>query len=209
MYFRWSGEYYYLTIIYSTLQGGSLTMAQPKETLKAIFLGKKMGSADQVKSLIDDLNDIQCTKLIDIIMASEKEAAVNLEGEDGGFLTGLRKIVESVEKDQALELPEKPRGMNQSIKEDFINKFDKGVRESNDEFADGLRMILKSKSHIRTSKLSSWKYELSDPDFPLVLSQNIEENNSEYDAAANDIKEQLNGNQSELKEIMKKHKDDI
>jgi len=183
-------------------------MSKPKETLVALLISRGIEKSATEKYLADK-SELEAAQLLDLLNSSRQESARNSNDGDEGFLTGLRKIVESVDSDENLVLPEKPRGMDPDEKKKYISEFNQAAKESNETFAEGIRMILKSKSNIRDSKLSTWSYELSDTDFPRALNHRTEADRNQYNDISKSLQKALDKNQKQLKKIMSKHKDSI
>jgi hypothetical protein len=177
------------------------------DTLVTLVVSLRLSDEVRARELAKSLDAKSAKQLIVFLQDSSVGRTKNLEGGEGGFLAGLQNIVESEKLDTREVLPRDPRRFTKKQKLSVIKKFDAKNRQSDAKLAQGLKLILAEKRENRKSDLSNWKYELSDPDFPIVVAKVDEKAKNLDKKIIRDLDDILKQSRADVSKAARAHKD--
>jgi hypothetical protein len=182
-------------------------MADPNETLRDLLVARGIADDSAAADFASSLDAVEAKRLLDLIMSGAGGATKNLSAGRGGFLAGLRLILESRRADAALTLPAEPWKIDRTEKADATRNLDEGIRRSNTAFMDGLRLILENKREEQRASVEVWAGELSDEDFPVkakAAADELEESNRRVLELVN---QQLENQAKTTSSLIQEHRD--
>ncbi len=180
-------------------------MADIKETLKSLLLSHNVTDEATANKYVENLDPAAAQRLIDIISGGPSK---NLEGGKGGFLAGLRNVVETRKTDKLNEFPYNPKELSESEKKAAIEGYLEEREKSDSKFAEGLKLLLDARAEEDTDRFKRWAVELSDEDFPVHMhayEKDVKESNEEF---MKKIIKKYEEERLAADEILKKHRNE-
>ena len=178
-----------------------------KEALRDLLVSRGLASEEEATDFVQATAPTDAKRLIDLIMSGLGGPTSNLSDGEGGFLAGLRKILDSRRSDAELTLPPKPYTVPRAEKEAAKAAFADEVISSNEKFVDGLKLILENKRKEQIGSLAVWQGELDDEDFARAASETESELQKSNEALLNAVKDELDGQARATKELIERHRD--
>lgn len=181
-------------------------MAKANETLKALLVSLNLCSEESAEAYSDKIEKAEAQKLLNLLQKSTGGVSQNLSDGQGGFLSGLKKIVNSRKLQNESDLTENPKALDVTFKNNNIKSHKRTLEKSDDEFLEGIKLLLKGRNEERLSKLSPWKSELSDEDFPRKLTKYSKEINKQNEELLKNLKKKLEDEAIDMDALLKKHR---
>lgn len=184
-------------------------MANSRETLKALLISANLTDEKTAKEYVEHIDSKAAHRLLEVLTEGLGGKTQNLSGGKGGFLTGLRKVVDSREIRQEADLPNDPRPLNPDEKYMAIEGFQRGLEKSDSQLLEGMELILTAKGEENLKKFAAWPGELSDGDFPVKVSRfnkTIDETNQ---ILISKLKKAFTEQRIDMEALLKKHRSEI
>lgn len=178
-----------------------------KDALRDLLVAQGIADEGAATEYVATLDAVEAKRLVDLIMSGAGGPTANLADGTGGFLAGIRKIVESRRADAELTLPAKPYTVARDVKAAAKQAHAEQIESSNEAFLDGLKLILANKRAEQIGSLAAWKGELDDEDFARTVHKTEEELTRSGDELLDTVKTSLDEQAKTTKELLEKHRD--
>lgn len=181
--------------------------SKSKTSVINLLVAKGLGSEESVKEYVNSLDDVVAKGLFDLLMESEGGQSQNLPGRRGGLIAGINKLFDARRNDVNTSLPDKPYRLSRPAKQKSIAMMDASFKKSDENFAEGLKLLLENRTEERHSVLTTWARELSDEDFPFTIASAKKKATDDAKKLATDIQKKLDIDRKKLSQVAKKHRD--
>jgi hypothetical protein len=181
-------------------------MSKAKDTLRALVVSLNVGDEALANTLADELDTAGTERLIEALMSGVGGPTLNLPQGAGGYLAGLRQLVDSRLSRTAATLPVDPKKVTQTQKEAAIEGFTRDLEKSDDRLGAGLTLLLDARAEESLDKFRAWPGELSDEDFPrkvALFRQELEERNK---AIIEGLRQKFKDDRIDVNALLKKHR---
>lgn len=181
-------------------------MADAKGTLKTLLASLEFSDEKAISEYVEELDTKTAQQLVDLVMSGQGGLPSNLPNGQGGFLAGLRRILQGRAALKSSDLPQDPRYIPHDEKITAIESFERDLSESDERMLEGLRLILETRTAESMEKFAAWPGELSDGDFPAKadkVQSDLEDQNEKLFKA---MRRSFEDQRTDLSALLKKHR---
>lgn len=181
-------------------------MADAKGTLKTLLASLEFSNEQEISKYVDELDTKTAQQLIDLVMSGHGGLSSNLPDGQGGFLTGLRRILQGRAALKSSDLPENPRYIPHDQKITAIESFEQDLSGSDERMLEGLRLILETRTAESMEKFAAWPGELMDGDFPAKADKVQNDLKDQNEKLFTALRRSFEDQRTDLSALLKKHR---